>query len=178
MFNRFENYNSKDMAVTLIQKGIQFIQESKFSDAKELFEQSVTHYPTAEGYTFLAWMISKDGLFEHAIECCKKAIEIDPDYGNPYNDIGSYYVELGEVEESINWFKKAIDAKRYGSKHFPYLNLARVYLKLNNLPEATHYFCKALALKPSSEEAKKLLIEFEKDNYKDGSWYQQFYNDN
>jgi len=32
---------------------------------------------------------------------CKLAIGLDPDFGNPYNDIGAYLIELGQFDEAI-----------------------------------------------------------------------------
>jgi tetratricopeptide (TPR) repeat protein len=33
---------------------------------------------------------------DDAIAECKKAVELDPDLGNPYNDIGAYLIEKGD----------------------------------------------------------------------------------
>jgi len=35
------------------------------------------------------------GKLEDAIAECQRAIKIDPDFGNPYNDIGAYMIEQG-----------------------------------------------------------------------------------
>ena len=51
-------------------------------------------YPTAEAYTFLGWTYHFQGRIEDAIAECKRAIEVDPEFGNPYNDIGAYLIEL------------------------------------------------------------------------------------
>lgn len=114
--------------------------------AIELYEQSIDIYPTAEAYTFLGWAYSMKGDYEKAIELCKEAIDIDPEFGNPYNDIGAYLIELGREEEAIPWLKLALTAKRYDSKHFPYLNLARVYLKKGDYYEALKFAEEALKI--------------------------------
>ena len=66
---------------------------------KREFDQAVLHYkksleiqPTAEAYTFLGWTYSFMGNLQGAIEECHKAIAVDPDFGNPYNDIGAYFL--------------------------------------------------------------------------------------
>ncbi|NIO09761.1 MAG: tetratricopeptide repeat protein, partial [Deltaproteobacteria bacterium] len=46
-------------------------------------------FPTAEAYTFLGWTYSFMGQLNEAIEECQRAITLDPDFGNPYNDIGA-----------------------------------------------------------------------------------------
>ena len=57
------------------------------------------------------------------------AIAVDPAFGNPYNDIGAYLIELGREAEAITWLERAKRAARYEPRHYPYFNLARVYVK-------------------------------------------------
>ncbi|MBI4487439.1 MAG: tetratricopeptide repeat protein, partial [Deltaproteobacteria bacterium] len=62
--------------------------EGELEEAIRLYQKSIAVYPTAEAHTFLGWTYSFQGHYEEAIEECKKAIALDPDFGNPYNDIG------------------------------------------------------------------------------------------
>ena len=39
------------------------------------------------------------GKLDEAIEECYKAIDRDPDFGNPYNDIGAYLIEKGQLDK-------------------------------------------------------------------------------
>src|SRR5262249_38344426 len=57
--------------------------------------RSIAIHPTAEAHTFLGWTLSHLGRHEDAIAECKTAIAVDPLFGNPYNDIGAYLIELG-----------------------------------------------------------------------------------
>ncbi|MCB0043627.1 MAG: tetratricopeptide repeat protein, partial [Caldilinea sp.] len=77
------------------------------------YRHSVNLYPTAEGFTFLGWALSYLSLYPEAIAACKRAIALDPTFGNPYNDIGSYLVALGDEDEAVTWFKRAMRAPRY-----------------------------------------------------------------
>ena len=47
------------------------------------------------------------GRLEEAIEECHKAIAVDPTFGNPYNDIGAYLIEMGRLDEAIPWLERA-----------------------------------------------------------------------
>src|SRR6202521_5732294 len=98
-----------------------------YDRAVELFLESLALHPTAEAYTFLGWTYHFQGKIEEAIAECKRAIEIDPDFGNPYNDIGAYLIDLNRYDEAIPWLEQALTAKRYVQRHFPYCNLGRVY---------------------------------------------------
>jgi Tfp pilus assembly protein PilF len=97
------------------------------------------------------------GRIEDAIEECHRAIAQDPDFGNPYNDIGAYLIEKGELDEAIIWFQKALLARRYESPAFPHLNLGRVYERKGQWTEAIDSYKKSLALNPSYALAKKAL---------------------
>ena len=96
--------------------------------AVELYQQSLELHPTAEAHTFLGWTYHFQGKIEEAIAECKRAIAVDPDFGNPYNDIGAYLIDLKRLDEAIPWLEQAMIAKRYEPRHFPYYNLGRVYL--------------------------------------------------
>ena len=50
-----------------------------------------------------------------------------PEFGNPYNDIGAYLIEKGQLDEAIGWLEKAKTAERYEPRHFPFMNLGRIY---------------------------------------------------
>ncbi len=119
-----------------------------YERAVELYLASLELHATAEAYTFLGWTYHMQGKIEEAIDECKLAIEIDPDYGNPYNDIGVYLIDLNRHEEAIPWLEQAIKAKRYEPRHFPYYNLGRVYLHKGLINRARELFQQSLAIEP------------------------------
>jgi len=119
-----------------------------YDRAVELYLASLELHATAEAHTFLGWTYHMQGKIEDAIEECKLAIEIDPDYGNPYNDIGVYLIDLNRHEEAIPWLEQAIKAKRYEPRHFPYYNLGRVYLHKGLINRARELFQQSLAIEP------------------------------
>jgi len=99
----------------------------EFDEAVELYKQSIACCATAEAHTFLGWTYSFMGRLDDAIAECHKAIETDPTFGNPYNDIGAYLMQQGKVDEAIPWFQRALEAPRYESYCFPHMNLGRAY---------------------------------------------------
>jgi len=121
------------------------------------YKKSITLGATAEAHTFLGWTYSFQRRYAEAIDECKLAIEVDPDFGNPYNDIGAYLIELGRWEEAIPWFEKAIDAPRYDPRHFPHFNLARVYIQIYEYGKAVSHLERALELEPRYGSAQKEL---------------------
>src|SRR6202521_3550 len=102
--------------------------EGDYDRAVELYLGSLDLHPTAEAYTFLGWTYRYQGKIEEAIAECKKAIQIDPEFGNPYNDIGAYLIEKGEYDEALSWLERALQSRRYESYHYPHYNLGRAYM--------------------------------------------------
>jgi tetratricopeptide (TPR) repeat protein len=131
-------------ALRYFQEGYQKQSEGDLESAIALYHKSLELYPTPEAYTFLGWAYSFQGRYDDAIEECRKAIAIDPDYGNPYNDIGSYLIEKGKLEEAVPWLEKATHAKRYESYCYPHYNLGRVWEKKGDWMRAIQAYQEAL----------------------------------
>ncbi len=146
------------LAYDLFREAYECQMEGELDAAIELYQQSIEAYPTAEAHTFLGWTYSFQGKLDEAIAECKKAIQIDPDFGNPYNDIGAYLLEKSMHEEAIPWFLKASRAKRYESHHFAHYNLGRAYIALEQFNKAREEFETSLRLKPDYEMAREALV--------------------
>jgi Tfp pilus assembly protein PilF len=125
-----------------------------YSAAAAKFRDSIAALPTAEGHTFLGWSLSHLGRIDQAIDECKKAIALDPDFGNPYNDIGVYLIELGRPDEAVPWLERAIKSKRYCCYQFPHFNLGRILLEKGRTPEAKRQFERALEHDPDYAPAR------------------------
>jgi Tfp pilus assembly protein PilF len=147
----------KREAWQLFQQAYERQMKGELEEAVALYKKSIEIHPTAEAYTFLGWTYSFMGRIEDAIDECHKAIAQDPDFGNPYNDIGAYLIEKGELDEAIVWFQKALLARRYESPAFPHLNLGRVYERKGQWTEAIDSYKKSLALNPNYALARKAL---------------------
>ena len=147
------NPHPEEQAKELWRLGTTQLVQGDVQGAISLFERSLEVHPTAEGYTFRGWAVSFLGRYEEAIADCRRAIEIDPEFGNPYNDIGCYLMQQGELEEAIPWLEKAKQAKRYDPRHFPYLNLGHIYARVGEPMKALDEFLKALELHPGDEVA-------------------------
>ncbi|MBX3237783.1 MAG: tetratricopeptide repeat protein [Nitrospiraceae bacterium] len=147
----------KRTAWQLFQQAYEQQMKGQLEEAVTLYKESLATHPTAEAYTFLGWTYSFMGRLDEAIDECHNAIACDPDFGNPYNDIGAYLIEKGDLDEAIPWFKKAMEAKRYESPAFPHLNLGRVYERQGKWTEAIECYKQALALNPNYTLAKKAL---------------------
>lgn len=127
----------------------------RLDEAITKYRQSIALHPTAEAHTFLGWVFSWQSHTEDAIAECKSAIAVDPAFGNPYNDIGAYLIELGRFDEAIPWLERAKQAQRYEPRHYPYFNLARIHVRRQRLQEALREIDAALAIEPGYATARQ-----------------------
>jgi len=143
----------KREAIELFRRAYEAQVAEDYEEAIELYQRSIALYPTAEAHTFLGWVYSFQERYDEAIEECLEAIRVDPTFGNPYNDIGSYLVSKGNLYDSVKWFKRALPAPRYESYAFPHMNLGRVYEKRHRLLEAARHYGLALEQEPRYKQA-------------------------
>ncbi len=129
--------------------------------AADAYERSLGLVRTAEAHTFLGWTYSFMGRYDEAIEECRRGIEVDPDFGNPYNDIGAYMIELGRLDEAIPWLEKAVASSRYCCYFYAHTNLARVYLHKRMPEKARRALQAALRVNPDYAPARELLRHLE-----------------
>ena len=92
---------------------------------------------------------------DKAIDECKNAIAVDPDFGNPYNDIGAYLIQKGQPDEALTWLDLALKAKRYDSPQFAHLNIGRVLESKGLWFVALEEFRTAMELSPDYTLAKQ-----------------------
>jgi tetratricopeptide (TPR) repeat protein len=144
---------AKERAMILFDRAFRHQMKGELADAIVLYERSLTTWPTAEAHTYLGWTYSMLDRYDEAIDSCKKAIEVDPSFGNPYNDIGAYLIELKQWEEALPWLNKATTAQRYDSPQFPYLNLGRVHEHLGRYGTALTFYDRALEIDHFYREA-------------------------
>jgi len=129
--------------------------------AEDVYERSLALFPSAEAWTFLGWTYSFEGRYDEAIEACHRAIATDPGFGNPFNDIGAYLIELGRYEEAIPWLEKAAAAPRYCCPFYAHTNLGRAYLALGKPQRARRHLLEALKVKPDYDPAREMLRRVE-----------------
>lgn len=152
----------RQLASELFQKAYKLQMQGELDLAVTLYKRSIEVFPTAEAYTFLGWTYRFQGKLQEAIAECKKAIEVDPAFGNPYNDIGSYLIEEGKLDEAVPWLEKATLSERYEAYHFPWFNLGRVYMAKELYNKARECFERALEIEPEYTLATEALARLKR----------------
>ena len=144
-------------AIDLWREAYQHQMKGDLDRAVSLYQESIRVCPTAEAHTFLGWTYSFQGRLDEATQECFRAIELDPDFGNPYNDIGVYLMQQDKLDEAIPWLEKAKHARRYEPRQFPHMNLGRIYLKQSKWWEALREFEAGVRAAPGDPGAAKAL---------------------
>jgi tetratricopeptide (TPR) repeat protein len=148
-------------ALELVQRAMNRQMAGEIEDSIRLYQESIALHPTAEAHTYLGWAYSFQGRIDEAIAQCEIAIQLDPQFGNPYNDLGVYLMQQQKFDEAIPWLERAKQAQRYEPRHFPYINLGRVYMIKGMLQKAIEEFREAVRLNPADTELVQLLEELE-----------------
>jgi Tfp pilus assembly protein PilF len=149
----------RSRALELWNEAMRFHMNHDLDRAVELYTKSIEIFPTAEAYTFRGWAFEGMGRIDDAIAECRRAIEVDPAFGNPYNDIGAYLITKGELDEAIPWLEKAKTAPRYDPRHYPFMNLGRIYAAKGMVKRAIDEFEGALAFAPSDPTCASALAQ-------------------
>lgn len=148
-------------AMELVKQAMDHQMAGELEESIRLYKESIALFPTADAHTYLGWAYSFQGNLSDAIAQCEIAIQIDPEFGNPYNDIGVYLMQQQQLDEAISWLEKAKRAKRYEPRHFPYLNLGRVYVAKGMLQKALEEFRGALRLDPGNDDLVQTIERLE-----------------
>jgi Tfp pilus assembly protein PilF len=146
-----------DKALVLFRQAYDHQMSGELDEAIQLYRASIEQHPTAEAHTFLGWTYSFQGRLEDAIAECHKAIVVDPAFGNPYNDIGAYLLEMERPDDAIPWLERATEAARYESYQFPWFNLGRAYEAKEQLARAIECYVQALQHDAEYAPAQKAL---------------------
>jgi len=89
-------------------------------------------------YIELSRLYSNLGDTNNSLECCKKAIDLDKMNPSGYFLYASLLMESDQIDESIDYFKKALYFDNsYVIAHF---TLGNIYLSFNKKTEADMYF--------------------------------------
>ncbi len=147
----------KDAARRAFQAAYILQSAGELERAADAYERSIRLVPSAEAHTFHGWTLSFMGRYDDAIEACKRAIEVDAAFGNPYNDIGAYLIEIGRLDDAIPWLERATAAPRYCCYFYAHTNLARIYLQKGMREKARKCLLEALRVNPEYEPAQELL---------------------
>lgn len=143
----------RDLSRPMVALAMGKIQENDIQGALIELRKAAAANPTdPEVYYTYAMAYWKSDKYDKAIENIDKAIEyadnIEIEHpgmkSEAYNLKGTILVNQGKYDESVPYFKKALEDEIYQTPEFVLYNLATVYLQKKHLPLAFEYAQKSL----------------------------------
>ncbi|NHZ85870.1 MAG: tetratricopeptide repeat protein [Planctomycetia bacterium] len=114
----------------------------------EYFNELIEQYPKDEwAHNLYANFLFNLQKYEKAITHYKTALEINPNFSQPYNMLGYSYRRLGDFQQAETYFKKYIDLIKDDPN--PYDSYAELLLKMGKFETSINYYRKALEIKPN-----------------------------
>ena len=89
---------------------------------------------------------AKLGFCDRAEKALRRAVQLDPEFAQSYNNLGSIYFLKDKLGRAERHLKKAI--RLDGREPSFYINLGNLYLEKNQIPRAMEEWRKALELDP------------------------------
>ncbi|AXR60836.1 hypothetical protein [Leptospira mayottensis] len=136
-----------------------FYKKGDSDRAEYLFKLTLEDEESHEAYFFLGLLENQRGNSAKGLTHFYQSVELNPNYGNPCNEIGIILLRAGKEIEAVYWLKKSLRCELNDAPHISLYNLATLY-KIWNRPERSlQYLHRAILIKPDFEEARKLKEE-------------------
>lgn len=101
--------NQHNQTQSLFQQGLDFINNNKLQEAKEIFTKICETNPLdAEAWYHLSTINGRMGEIAAANECCHRALDIQPDHYEARVNLGNVLYSQGKLEEAAIQYRKAI----------------------------------------------------------------------
>jgi predicted O-linked N-acetylglucosamine transferase (SPINDLY family) len=104
-----------------------------------------------EAYLSLGNAFKDQGKLDEAVDCCRQALELKPDFVEAQFNLANALRDLGRLDEAVACYRRALELK----PNLPeaHSNLGSVLKNQGHLDEAVAYHRRALHLKPDYAEA-------------------------
>ncbi|MBI5073752.1 MAG: tetratricopeptide repeat protein [Nitrospirae bacterium] len=86
---------------------------------------------------------------EMAIDFFQRAVKIDPDYSDAYNNLGFAYAKVGKFDAAIPFYKKAVSNLFYATPEKAFVNMGKAYYRLGRYDEAATAYKEAIKRSPN-----------------------------
>ena len=91
-----------DCAASLYNLGVAFMNQGKFDEAIDAFEESIMQgVRMFEAFVNLGYIYFKDGDLEKVVRANLRAVEIEPRYARGYANLGFAYLQMEKTDDAI-----------------------------------------------------------------------------
>lgn len=125
---------------------------NKLNEAENEIDKEILNYPNSAILLNIQGAVyANKNQLDLAIVSYKKAININSNYAQAYNNLGIALYKLNRNDEAIDHYKKAISLKSNFAEAFN--NLGNVIREIDKIKDAIPYYEKAIAINSKYAEA-------------------------
>lgn len=131
--------------------GVGYYSEGKIQQAFVEFQHAYELNPQNKEVLYaigIIYLLNFDET-QKAIEHFQKAVKIDPDYSEVYNNLGYAHAKIGKFDAAIPFYKKAVSNLLYATPEKAFANMGKAYYKLGRYDEASAAYKEAIKRAPN-----------------------------
>lgn len=114
-------------------------QTKTWYDTQTLWTHAIdVGYPSAAAHSRLGTLLRKEGRFDEAIAHLRAALQLYPDYGYAWLNLGNAHFQTDNLDEAERCYREAL--KYVYDKHAAYDNLGQLYYRQRRLDDAIATF--------------------------------------
>ncbi len=129
--------------------------------AAACYSRSIQAGPSAEAYTSLSHVLRLMGEVDAALYQARQAVEIDPEFGNAWSNLGALLIEKHIYDEAVSCLERALKAKNLTTLAETYFHLARAYVSKGCLRAAISALDECLKRDPQADMARLLKAQLD-----------------
>lgn len=133
--------------------GVSYYSEGKVQQAFVEFQRAYELNPQNKEVLYaigIIYLLDFDETLK-AIDFFQRAVKIDPDYSEAYNNLGYAHAKMGKFDAAIPFYKKAVSNVFYSTPEKAYINLGKTYYRLGRYDEAAASYKEAIKRAPNSD---------------------------
>ncbi|MGD1807591.1 tetratricopeptide repeat protein [Dapis sp. BLCC M126] len=133
-----------------------YLNQKKWEQAIAVSQKIIQVKTEPKAYKIIGNSLQAMGKLQEGLDWYNKALEIKPDFGEVYANIGTIFAQQKQWEQAIQSYRRAIAIKPDFAG--AYRNLAKIYTQVNQSAEAAEYLYQALRLEPGKATAEEFLF--------------------
>ncbi len=131
--------------------GVAYYSEGKVQQAFIEFQHAYELNPQNKEVLYsigIIYLLDFDETLK-AIDFFQRAVKVDPDYSEAYNNLGYAHAKMGKFDAALPFYKKAVSNLLYATPEKAYVNMGKAYYRLGKYDDAVAAYKEALKRAPS-----------------------------
>jgi type IV pilus assembly protein PilF len=131
--------------------GVSYYSEGKVQQAFVEFQHAYELNPQNKEALYsigVIYLLDFDETLK-AIDFFQRAVKIDPDYSEAYNNLGYAYAKIGQFDAAIPFYKKAVSNLLYATPEKSFVNMGKAYYRLGRFDDAAVAYKEAIKRAPN-----------------------------